>query len=74
MTKNDIDNLKITVIPAKKQCPLIKDIIQELRNRTGLGLKKCKESLEKCNWDVDKAFTYIKDNENSGINILVTRR
>jgi len=35
-------------------------ILKELRNKTGLGFSKCKEALEKNNWDTEKAEDYLR--------------
>ena len=34
--------------------------VKELRAKTGLGMMKCKEALEACNGDFDKAIEYLR--------------
>jgi elongation factor Ts len=35
--------------------------IKELKTKTGFGILECKEALKACDWDLDKALTYIKE-------------
>ena len=38
-------------------------LIHELRKRTGMGLMSCKEALNACNQDLDKAEKYFDTSE-----------
>ncbi len=35
--------------------------VKELRDKTGAGMMDCKEALEKCDCDLDKAVTYLRE-------------
>lgn len=37
-----------------------KDLIQELRDRTGLGLMDCRKALEECNGDIEQAVEFLR--------------
>ena len=37
-----------------------KDVV-ELREKTGVGMLKCKEALTECNGDIDKAIDYLRE-------------
>jgi len=39
------------------------DKIKELRTRTNVGVKTCKEVLGKCDFDVEKAISYLRSNQ-----------
>jgi len=39
------------------------DKIKELRSRTNVGVSICKEALEKCDYDIEKAISYLRSNQ-----------
>jgi len=39
------------------------DKIKELRARTNVSMKTCKEVLEKCDFDVERAISYLRSNQ-----------
>ena len=48
-----------------------KRLCKELRDMSGVGIFKCRETLEKVGWDVKKAYQWMKDNPDSIIRTMV---
>lgn len=40
--------------------PITSEMIKELRERTGVGIGKCKEALEKTNGDLEEAISFLR--------------